>query len=200
MIHSLKTTLTLAATAGLFIGSTSLAGSLAPPIHLVKGGTFCFSFQQPRLPEWRETFKLVVQPVSADAARDFMSVNGRRPWIAVPPRLPGAGVMSVDGMQHGLLTGAAPVEYISVQTGTAALDLAGTGLIVSLTSNQSGLSPDQTTPGIWVANIAMTLDARTLSGTALGFKQFWPVSEDVVGGPASEAVDGELTPISCAEF
>jgi hypothetical protein len=147
--------------------------------NFMKGGTFCFTLKQPALPQWRETFKLVVQPTSKGKTQHFPILTG---------------------LQHGLLTGAAPFEYISQQSGSASYDLSGQQISLSLSSNEAGYDLDNIHPGVWVAHIAMTLSGDRLVGKAIGTKRFTPVYDGKVWPPFDEPVDGQVTPIPCAEF
>jgi hypothetical protein len=162
-------------------GPTAIAAPAASAKQFMKGGTFCFSLTQPALPQWHETLKFVVQP----------TVKGRNQQLPL-----------ITGLQHGVLLQASPpFEYISQMTGTASYDLTGTSLQISLTSNQAGVDLGGKHPGIWIGQIALTLNASNLSGQAIGSKLFKPVSGGKVHGETFEdAVDGQLRPIACAEF
>lgn len=152
----------------------------APERNLLKGGTFCFTLNQPALPQWRETFKLVVQPTAKGKANQFPLVSG---------------------LQHGvLLNGAQPFEYISQQTGTASHSLGGDEYKISLTSNESGHDLDGLKPGIWIGHIALTLSVHDHSGRAIGTKQFRPIEGGKVGSGFEDAVDGSVKPIPCSAF
>ena len=148
----------------------------------MKGGVFCFSLRQPALPQWRETLKLAVEP---------MNKTKKQP------------ISLIGGLQHGvLLETSTPFEYISQLTGTASYNLSGDGLMISLSSNQAGKDLKGEHPGIWVGQIALTLDGRSLSGEAIGSKVFEPVYDGKVGQPPffEDAVDGRLDIIDCSDF
>ena len=172
-------------TSAILLGAASLLA--AAPIQaasnagrqFMKGGTFCFSLKQPALPQWRETFKLVVQPTTKGKAQNFPILTG---------------------LQHGVLTGAAPFEYISQQIGSASYALSGQQISLSLNSNEAGYDLNNVHPGVWVANIAMTLSGDRLAGKAIGTKRFTPVYDGKIWPPFEEPVDGEVTPIPCADF
>lgn len=148
----------------------------------MNGGTFCFSLKQPALPEWRETLKLIVQPTT----------KGKNQQLPL-----------ISGLQYGGLLNSNPhYEYISQWTGTASYTLDRNGLMVSLSSNEAGVDLSGTRPGIWLGNIALTLDAGDLNGAAIGTKIFKPVENGKVGQPPyfEDAVDGRLSPIDCKNF
>lgn len=152
----------------------------APVRNLLKGGTFCFSLNQPTLPQWRESFKLVVQPTAKGKANQLPVVSG---------------------LQHGvLLNGAEPFEYISQQTGTASYSLSGDEYMISLTSNQIGQELGGLKPGIWIGQLALTLNIGDLSGRAIGVKQFRRIEGGKVGSGFEDAVDGLVKPIPCSAF
>lgn len=150
--------------------------------RFMNGGTFCFSLKQPALPEWRETLKLVVQPTT----------KGKNQQLPL-----------ISGLQYGVLLNSNPhYEYISQWTGTASYTLDRNGLMVSLSSNEAGVDLSGAHPGIWLGNIALTLDAGDLNGAAIGTKIFKPVENGKVGQPPyfEDAVDGRLSPIDCKNF
>ena len=175
---------------GLLVGSLvilawPLSGSTAQTPtakRFMNGGTFCFSLKQAALPQWRETLKLVVQPTPKGRAQQLPLISG---------------------LQHGVLVDSSPYfEYISQWTGTASYTLDRNGLMVSLTSNEAGVDLSGVHPGIWLGNMALTLDATHLTGLAIGTKIFKPVENGKVGEPPyfEDAVDGQISPMDCKNF
>lgn len=168
----------------LVLHSLQPAHASPPPEagRFMKGGVHCFSLRQPHLPQWQETLKLLVQPVDKGKSQ------------AIP---------LISGLQHGVLVGSSPrFEYISQLTGTASYSLSRDSLMVSLTSNQAGKDLQGEHSGIWIGHIALTLEAPTLSGNAIGSKVFKPVENGKVGQPPffEDAVDGVIQSINCREF
>lgn len=109
----------------------------------------------------------------------------------------------IGGLQHGVLLGASPpFEYISQLTGTASYSLSENNLMISLSSHQSGRDLNGENPGIWIGQIALTLNNLNLSGEAVGSKVFKPVYGGKVGQPPfyEDAVDGHLETIDCRDF
>ena len=151
------------------------------------GGTFCFELKQPRVPDWRETFKLVVTPVGDPRA---------------------APLVRVDGLMHGVRGKEPRLEYLAQMIGSAVVaprfsapQTGARDLLIGMTSNQAGTYDDVSREGgIWTGDYAFTLEVTRLSGRVIGTKRFRGIRDGQLLPLQEDAVDGTVSLIPCSGF
>ncbi len=170
------------------LAPSTVSAQLAPDARrFMLGGTFCFELKQPRVPDWRETFKLVVTPAGDQR---------------------GTPLVRVDGLMHGVRGKEPRLEYLAQMIGSAVVaprfsapQTGGRDLLIGMTSNQAGTYDDLAREGgVWTGDYAFTLDVSRLSGRVIGTKRFRGIRDGELLPLKEDAVDGTVSLIQCTGF